>query len=212
MKNLFSILIIASIIVCCKKPLEFNMINDNPHIEHAINDESITLFHENFVSDSDEFNELVDRATDLSSDGRYNKARKVFDKAMTIDPNDPVLLNNYGNLEHSDKNFSKAISYFKKSIETSDKKYLVAYINLGKTYGLIGETENAKEAYFYVLNNTEIPYLKGVTYLHLSQFHLDYGNKDEGLETVLKAKQLLRGNPYFETLIDTLENRLIEYN
>ena len=90
--------------------------------------------------------------------------------------------------------------------------YIVAYINLGKTYGLIGETEKSKEAYSFVLEHTEVPYFKGVTYLHLAQYYLDYGIKEEGLVSVSKARDLLKGDLYMETLIDTLENKLNNYN
>ena len=212
MKHSIFIFIFTSILVSCKKPLEFKTVSDRPHIEHAINNNSISLFHENFVNTNDEFNELVDQATTLASEGKFKMARDLFDEAMKIDPNDPVLLNNYGNLEHRDKNFSQAIAYFQKSIDVSDNKYIVAYINLGKTYGLIGETEKSEEAYSFALEHTEVPYFKGLTYLHLAQYYLDYGVKEKGLESVLKARGFLKGDSYMENLLDSLENKLNNYN
>ena len=126
-------------------------------------------------------------------------------KALELDSQDPVILNNLGNIEYDEKNFEKALDYFKQSIKVSDSLYLIAFFNLGKTYSLIGEEEKAAVVLKFAENKAENLLLKGLAQYHLAVSYLEYGKVEKGREALKKAESNLKEFQPLLFLIDDLK-------
>ena len=61
---------------------------------------------------------------------------------MTLKPNDPILLYNYGKLCHDQKIYDEAIKFYEKSFKINPTKNFSMY-NIGNIYFLQGEFEKA---------------------------------------------------------------------
>ena len=120
-------------------------------------------------------------------------------------------MNNLGNLESNAKNFKKSIDYYKKSFAHSNSQYFVAGLNLARTLSVIGEDINAEKEFLNVINNSDLDFIKGISYYQLAENHLRYGEIEKGTKSIIKAKQLLNNYPDFESDLIKTENKLRDY-
>lgn len=76
--------------------------------------------------------------------GNFNMALSYYGKAMRIDPNNPVFLNDMGVLYEQINLRAKAEQYYLQAIQ-ADKSYLPAYTNLAYMYKYNGYMEKAAQ-------------------------------------------------------------------
>lgn len=78
--------------------------------------------------------------------GEYDKAIEILSAALSIDSNNPNILEKLGATYMQLKEYKKAISYFGKSIEINphDRNYFWAYVNRGHCYKALGENKKAE--------------------------------------------------------------------
>ncbi len=204
------ILILISILsISCNKQRKFIKINDNPYIEYSKEGYDILIFISDFSLN--EGSKLNLEGVDLARNEKIDKAREKFIQALTLEPNNPIILNNLGNLEHKDYKFDKAIECFEKALIHSDSLYVSAGINLGKIYSLIGEKEKSELLFNSILKKTHIDFLKGICYFKLTRKHLDYGEIQKAKLSLSNANSILTNYEDFKTELNELETRIKHY-
>lgn len=208
----FSLLLFV-LLYSCKSDIKVprTIISEEPLIEYSRMNGSVRFYHSKFDKFTDTLNQLNNLAMDLALEHDYKEARKHFLRALKINPNNVVLLNNIGNLEKNDKNYIKAIRYYKESFTKSDSLYFIAAMNLGQTYSKIGSNRTAEKTLRYVIKNTDIDFVKGITFYYLADNYLKYGNVDKGKNALTKAGLLLKGYKGFDKELNELSEKLESY-
>jgi tetratricopeptide (TPR) repeat protein len=104
-----------------------------------------------------------DLASEQDAKGNYKKAKKLYEKADQIEPNNKIIINALGDVSADLKNLTESVKYFEKSLKI-DSSYSVTYMNFGTAYnkllefdksigilkkGLEFETDPERKGYFY---------------------------------------------------------------
>lgn len=138
--------------------------------------------------------------------GDYKKALKAYQKALSLDENYPIIINNLGSLYLSmflktkdPDAYGKAVHYFKKAIEL-DPDYASAYNGLGGAYRLKGDRDAAiycwEKAVELNPNHRFALYNLGLAYL-------EKGDKNKALSNFEKYK-----DKYYHSLNPGEKNKL----
>ncbi len=130
---------------------------------------------------------LVDEAYSLHSAGDYAKAEMIYSKLLELRPDDANVLNLYGLLSVSVKNYDKAVALLTKALLINKSAYIAE--NLAKAYYLNNEIENSIKIYKQALEyekNDSIYYSLALSYRKLNDY-------DSAIECYLKAVEI---NPY----------------
>lgn len=78
--------------------------------------------------------------------GDMDSAINHFNRALSIEPDNPSIYYNIANAMAQKQDFNNAINYYNKAIQLKPD-YLKAYQNLGITFQKIGKTENAQQCF-----------------------------------------------------------------
>ena len=127
---------------------------------------------------------LVDKAYTMHQNGELEKAEELYSKLLEINPDDANLLNLFGLLSVSMKNYERAISLLSKAFLCNKCSYVAE--NLAKAYYLNNEVEKAIKIYKQALSygqNDDIYYSLAIAYKKL-------GKKEEVINSYLKAVEL----------------------
>ncbi len=82
----------------------------------------------------------------LTFSGQHQKAIKMFQKAMLLNPMPPSwYFHNMGNAQRNEGHYDDAISSYKKAIEIK-KDNIFAWLGMASTYSLMGKKQKAEEA------------------------------------------------------------------
>jgi tetratricopeptide (TPR) repeat protein len=204
------ILILSLLFLGCKKEKSrFVVVSRKPLIEYVKDGNNILIYDSNFKLGK--ANDLNRAGLKLMEENNSVEARKRFIKALAIEPDNPVILNNLGNLEFKEFQFKKAIEYCQKALVVSDSTYTIAGHNLGKTYGLIGEDKKSEEVYKFIIKKTKSTFLKGITYYNLADMYLEYGEIDKSYIALSYAKRFLSKYKDFKEELEKLELKLQHY-
>lgn len=86
-------------------------------------------------------------AVSLFATGKFDGAKDQYLKEIDMNPKDPVVFNNLGNVYRELRKYNEAVTSYEKSIELSNKEN-PAYSNLANMYLLqIGDKNKAIEVY-----------------------------------------------------------------
>ena len=85
---------------------------------------------------------LVNKAKAEYDKCNFQDSKQNLEEAYKVDKNDPTVLRGLGNLELFNKNFDKAIDFYNKALEYSEKKE-VEYTLLGMAYYLQDKLDDA---------------------------------------------------------------------
>lgn len=210
MKKIFILFFIASSLVTCKKAEKtFIKVNDNPLIEYYKIGDNIEIFSSDFKMGSEE--ELNEKAIKLIINGNYEDGEIKLLKALSINPNSSIVLNNLGNLKRQLKEFPKAIEYFNKAIILSDSTYYPSIINLGKIYGHLGEDVKAEKLYNHIIEKSNIEFLIGLSHYGLAKMYLDYGWFEKANLSISKSEYFLSSYNDFDSEIASLKLKIKTY-
>lgn len=121
---------------------------------------------------------LLNRGADKSIIGDYKGAINDYQKIIEFDPKNTMALMNIGNNYRRLKKYEKSIDFYTKALNTkgaikSDSTYVI--INLA--------TKWDKDSDYYV-NEYEIKYERGISYVHLKQYNLAVKDLEETIKYV----------------------------
>jgi len=97
------------------------------------------------ISSTSSFDMQNNMGVELFRIGKYNEAKKYFEKSVKLAPYWWVNWNNLGAIYEQEKNFTKAQEYYERSVNNGD--YQLAYENLAKTL-VIHRTDKQKAKVF----------------------------------------------------------------
>lgn len=211
--NFVKIFALFFILISCeiKENKPFKTISDSPNIEYQISHDEISISDSNFKIMNSQAADFSNEGIELAQRGNFIKAKILFKKALSLEPNSPIILSNLGLVEYNLKNFEQAIEYYNKSIEISDSTYLYAAQNLGMTYGVIGEKELSEQLLKFVIKNSKNDFNKGTAFFTLTKMYLDYGDIENAKYALINAKKYLETEDYFKDPIAALESKIVNY-
>ena len=129
----------------------------------------------------------------------WEKSDSIYNKAMTVDPNDLSILNNYAySLSERGIRLEEALGMVKKSVEAEPENS--SYLDtIGWVYFQLGDYEKAKE---YI--EKAIKYDEGnvTQFDHLGDVYLKLGDGDKAIELWNEALKLEPGNEKIKEKIE----------
>ena len=123
----------------------------------------------------------------LARQGKYAKAKELFEKAVEIESTNSAYYTNLGNLEMIQDNFSSAERYYVKAIELNPED-LSARMGLGSTYNDWTKYEKADSMFLWIVENHKNWKSIGIIYLNLAENSYNQSECLEALEYFEKAK------------------------
>jgi protein O-mannosyl-transferase len=100
-------------------------------------------------------------------DKNYPEALKYYDKAISLNPYDPVVLNNSGSVYFDMQNYNEALKRYQQAVKYKPD-YADAYMNIGSCYGVGGQYDlaitNLERAIQINPSLKQAYYLLGVTW------------------------------------------------
>lgn len=209
MKKVKIVLILILVLACNNKRKGITKISEDSYVKYSIRGNNILVYHSNF--NVGEGNILHSEGLEFAVNNDLLNAEKKFTKALSVNSEHPVILNNLGNLAYEKKNIKKAIAFFKRAIISSDSTYHLAFLNLGKSYGLVGEQEAAEKYYKYVILNSDIDLLTGLSHFGMSKMYLDYGYIEMSQASLNFAKKKLANFSDLDKILEKRELKLKHY-
>ena len=146
MKIIASFLIVSMFFGCNNKS-EKEILTDNKTIEILKRDgeNDLDLFSGDNLFKNNEARNLNNDGIDFIKKNQYKLAEKKFIAAYRLEPKNPIILNNLGNIYREIGTSKMAIEYFNDALLVSDSTYFNAAYNLGIVYCNIGKYEKSKE-------------------------------------------------------------------
>ncbi|AEH50420.1 tetratricopeptide repeat protein [Pseudothermotoga thermarum] len=95
--------------------------------------------------------EIFQKAVQLSQDGQFEEAEKLYKQCLEIEPGHPEIWNNLGNIYRRVGQIAKSIEAYQKAIEL-DSSYAPAYLNLACTLLTIDRYDMAKLVLLKLVN------------------------------------------------------------
>lgn len=127
----------------------------------------------------------------LEMRGAVDSARMAYEKALEINPDEPVNWFNLGNVYRHVKAFQEAVEAYEKAIAL-DPQHLDSHNNLGMTYRDLGDDAKAIEIYQraqeFAPDNATLNY-------NLGQALMATGRTAEGMEALNRFKATWDGDP-----------------
>lgn len=128
-----------------------------------------------FILKQDEFGPLVGyRAIEAFQEGKMNEAGSLFEKALKANPDDPLILINYGRYLIKENKLSKARNILKKALEVESNRIESLYL-IGNAFFKDKKYEEAIAYYENYLSkdagNANVWYNAAVTYYKLKNNH-----------------------------------------
>lgn len=128
---------------------------------------------------------LIEEGNYHYRNGDDEKAIKIYEKVLDINPNEEVAWNNIGNVYFRQKRHELAINTYKKSIELN-VNYLPAWCNLGGVYNEICDYSRAIEAFQKTLE-LDPEYIEAWFHLGNAYYGMsDFKNAIEAFERTLR--------------------------
>lgn len=142
-------------------------------------------------------------------DNDYNQAEEKFIAAYRIEPDNPTILNNLGNIYQEKGTVRMALEYYTESFMASDSTYLKAAHNMGLMYAANEDFDKSLEIFDYVLAQTKSENQRLITSFEISRVlakqnecmkaHELYNSIEEDIKNLLgsieeinKLEQLLK--------------------
>ncbi len=143
------------------------------------------------------FNE---KALDKINSNKFNKALKLFQKANELEPDNPSILSNIGNVYQRQVIYGQAEEYYNRSIEVSDSNYLPAIVNLSSLFMDKEEYEKSIKLSETLLGKFEEPKYQAGLFFNLLIAHSKVGNCKSALiyYKELKMRVKITGQYFFE--------------
>lgn len=138
--------------------------------------------------ENEEASELNTKAIEYVGKGNYKTAQNLLLKAIQLEPNNAVILNNLGLTEMEIGEFDKTVDYFNRAYTVSEKKYIQAMSNLALLYYRSGKHELAIEQSIFVLGQNPSTSVSLSTNFTLAITFADSGKCKKAQEYYIKLK------------------------
>lgn len=99
---------------------------------------------------ADEVSDLFDQALELEDAGQLSDAANVYQRAINVEPDDPILHFNLGNVLYGLDRFEQSAASFQQALR-HDSNYAEAWNNLGNVLTALERLDEAAEAFHRAL-------------------------------------------------------------
>jgi len=124
------------------------------------------IYIESPIGNNQKVIELNEEGIKLSQNNEYQKAESKFLNALKLEPENYVVLHNYGLHKSIMGEFDESIRLMESSFTLSDSTYLTAGVNLSRAYYFNNEFKKGIEVATYVIKNTDDYKLLFPAYVH----------------------------------------------
>ena len=202
MKSHFLIVIFLGMISCKSKNNsneKFEVINNKGNVDLYIGGEKFE------TKESDKYNA---EGIELSKKNEFNKAEIKFLKALKIEPNNPTILNNLGNIKKYKYEYEESISYYEKSLIVSDSLYFNSALNLGVVSYYVENYNKSLKLLEYVRSESNNLKLIKIAYYNLTLVYIAMNECDKAKTEFKKVKKLFENDIQFIEQYEYLETKI----
>lgn len=115
----------------------------------------LEIIYGEYVFKNTEANRLNNEGIDALKEEDYDNAETKFIAAIRLEPDNPAILNNLGNIYREKGTHRMAMEYYKESFIFSDSTYFPSAFNMGVIRNLMGEYDKSFEIFEYILSRTK---------------------------------------------------------
>jgi tetratricopeptide (TPR) repeat protein len=151
-----------------------------------------------------------DLASDQYAKGNFGKAKKLYEKANKIEPNNTIVLNALGDISADLKNLNECIMYFEKSLKV-DSLNTSTYMNFGTAYNKLLKFDKSIEILKKGLDFENVQERKGYFYYNLANSYYKKEDYKTSSEFTNKALKIVKEPSAREDIIE-LKNILLKLN
>jgi tetratricopeptide (TPR) repeat protein len=155
-----------------------------------------------------EARKLNNLGVELIKQNKYKAAEKEFIAAFRLEPKNPTILNNLGNIYREIGTEKMALEYYTDALIVSDSTYINAAYNMGISYYSIEDYEKSENILNYVLKKTDDKVWKMLAKYTLSKVYVNQKKCSEATEIYQKIKSDLNNYPKFECNQEKFEEKL----
>ena len=132
---------------------------------------------------------IFDDASEQASKGDFEKAKKLYFKALTIEPNNVLINNAIGGIYADLDKKTNSIKYFKKSLNI-DSTYNITYLNFGKSYNQLREFDESIAVLMKGLEYVDSKNIERKSYFYYNLANSYYKKKDYTKARIYNDKAL----------------------
>lgn len=202
----YHLVFIIFLIFSCKK--ESVLINENE--AWTVNkDGEIDVFLDEPGFSSIEAKTLNFTGIEFLQKEDFNNAEANFLKALTVEPGNPTVLNNLGNMEKRKKNYDKSKIYYEKSLIASDSLYYSPALNLAVIDHMNENYPHARKLLEFVISNSSNASHNAIAYLLLCDNYLSLGECEKAKTVLKKSENLFKTNEILIEKFKYLEAKIL---
>lgn len=155
-----------------------------------------------------EARKLNDRAVKLARNGNNADAHQIFLKALSLEPENAIVLTHLGNIAYASGNLNEAIGFYNRSHIVSDSLHLNAGVHLGRSYYLNGEYGKCIIISKYTLSQTDDEKTYYLSYYNMTKAFIKKGDCESAQKSFRHAKQMIGKYDSFRKRIYALRHEL----
>lgn len=153
------LIFILSLNLCSCKDKKATSISNEERTVEVVNGEKeadLDIFVGGHFFKNKEANRLNSKGIEYIKKHKFKKAEEYFIAAYRIEPDNPVVLCNLGNIYRNIGTERMALEYYNEALIASDSAYFNAAYNMGISYCNINEYEKSEKILNYILSNTNV--------------------------------------------------------
>ena len=168
----------------------------------------IDIYYNNEKFESVESEKLNSEGVELAKKNELNKAETKLLKALKIEPNNPTVLNNIGNVKKLKKEYDESIKYYEKSLTVSDSLYLNSALNIGIVSYQNEKYIKSEKILKYVIIESNDLKLTGIAYYNLVLVYLKQNKCGKAKMEFKKSEQIFKKNFQFAEQYEYLKSEI----
>tara|TARA_R110001583_G_C5460440_1_gene391856 strand:+ start:56 stop:664 length:609 start_codon:yes stop_codon:yes gene_type:complete len=142
-----------------------------------------------------------DLASEQSAKNNHVKAKNLYKKANSIEPNNKIILNALGNETAELSEFKKSYEYFEKSLKI-DSTFSLTYMNYGVALNKNKEFDRAIDIYNSGLNYEQNSEQKGYFYYNIANVYYKMNDYKNSNKYNNKALELVKDKKVREDILE----------
>ena len=198
---LFTFLLL--ILISCKSE---NNSKEKKELKNSKGDVNVYFAKEKFeTKESDKFNT---EGIELVKKGEYKKSEIKFLEALKIEPNNPTILNNLGNVKKYQNEYNESIKYYEKSLIISDSLYFNSALNIGIVSYKTKNYAKSLKLLEYVISESNDLKLIEIAYYNLVLVYIRQDKCEKAKIELKKSEQIFKNNFQFVEHYEHLKSEI----
>jgi|TARA_B110000091_G_C13545589_1_gene362268 tetratricopeptide (TPR) repeat protein len=195
--------ILFSVLISCKSE---NNSKEKDSLES--NKRNIDLYITGEKFETKKADKLNLEGIELSKKSEYKKAEKIFLNALEIEPNNPTILNNLGNVKDYQNKYEESIKYYEKSLLVSDSLYLNAGLNIGVISYKTKNYNKSLNLLEYVISKSNDLKLTEIANYYLILIYIRQNKCEKAKAELKKFEQIFKNNFQFVEQYEYLKSEI----